>query len=416
MQKLKIEKLVFGGKALAREQGKVYFVEGALPGESVDVTITKEGKSFAEAKVVKVLKPSKFRVEPREDHYRSCSPWQILDFSEENKIKCQIVFETFQRFAKIDLPELQIETDAKEYNYRNKIEFNFIVDEEKLSYAIFAPGTNDLTKVYSCALASLEINKAADLFLDVLNKTKIPKNIFKKIIFRGNSEGQVLVAVFVREKTGLEKFKLPKCVSGVIFYQDDEFETKKIFNVGVNALTEDLNNTILKFGVNSFFQINVPIFQKVLNDIAEFLTTKDVVVDFYSGVGAIALSLADKFKSAELVEINSEAVDFARENIEKNSLDNCKMEKSTAESAKNKIDGKKVLIVDPPRQGLDKEIVDKILKELPPKIIYLSCDQSTQARDFNLLKEKYEIKFAKLYNFFPHTPHIESLLVLQKLN
>jgi len=414
MIKLKIEKLVFGGKALARQDGKVYFVNGALPGESVEVEITKDGKNFADARTVKILKPSKFRVEPKEDHYRSCSPWQILDFAEENKIKKQIVVETFQRFAKIDLPDFLIVSDDRDYHYRNKIEFNFITENNQLEYGIFESGSNDLQIIDGCELASVEINKSAESFLIFLNKTSIPKNIFKKIIFRSNSEGQVLAAVFVKEKTGLEKFKLPSCLSGVVFYQDDGIETKKIFNVGLNALTEDINNTILKFGVNSFFQINTPIFQNALNDIAEFLTTKDVVLDFYSGVGAVALSLADKFKSAQLVEINAEAVEFARENIDKNSLNNCQMEKSSAEVAKKFIDNKKVLLVDPPRIGLDKELIVKILKELPPKIIYLSCDQATQARDFNLLKEHYEISFFRAYNFFPHTPHVESLLVLSK--
>ncbi len=411
---LKIEKLVYGGKALARQDGKVYFVEGALPGEIVEVEIVKENKGFAEAKVLKLIESSTFRLEPREHHYESCSPWQILNFAKENEIKKEIIRETFQRFAKIELPEFTIVYDERDFNYRNKIEFSFLLIGEKLQYAVFKPNSNDLVPIHGCELADFHINRCAKQFLDFLDRLLVEKSIFKKVIFRTNLAGDILALLTVKSVKGLENIIMPDFLHGWQIFEDNGFNSEKVFSFGSEVLVEKIENTELVYGGGAFFQINVPVFFQAVKDIGDYLRPIDEVLDFYSGVGAISLPIAEKFKKAELIELNEEAVNFAKINIAKNKIKNCSVKKVSAESAIKLIDSKKVLLVDPPRQGLDEKITKEILKKVPPKIIYLSCDQATQARDFNLLKNFYEIKFFKLYNFFPHTPHVESLLVLYR--
>jgi 23S rRNA (uracil1939-C5)-methyltransferase len=178
-------------------------------------------------------------------------------------------------------------------------------------------------------------------------------------------------------------------------------------------LEEELFGTKLRYGLFSFFQVNVPIFKDALEDIGNFVDDTDLV-DYYSGVGSIGLALHDKCQKLTLVESNPEAVEYATENIKINKLKNCEAICKPAELIIDLITSDKTLIFDPPRAGLDKRIVEKVLAELPKKIIYLSCDLSTHARDIGLLKEKYNIKFLKLYNFFPRTAHIEGLCVLEK--
>ncbi|MFZ2189463.1 MAG: methyltransferase, partial [Candidatus Magasanikiibacteriota bacterium] len=148
-------------------------------------------------------------------------------------------------------------------------------------------------------------------------------------------------------------------------------------------------------------------------DIGKFLDKAKSVVDFYSGVGAIALPLHDKYKSAVLVESNEEAVEYAKENIILNKINNCEAQLSPAEKIVDLITKDKIIIFDPPRAGLHEDVVKQVLATLPERIIYLSCNLSTQARDIKLLSEKYQVKFLKLYNFFPRTPHVEGLCVLE---
>jgi 23S rRNA (uracil1939-C5)-methyltransferase len=158
----------------------------------------------------------------------------------------------------------------------------------------------------------------------------------------------------------------------------------------------------------------LPIFRQALRDIYSFLTNNEKIVDFYSGVGLISLPIAAKNKKITLVDVNREAIEFARENIKINNLTNCEAVCSSAESVVDFITSDKTIIFDPPRAGLDKIIIERIIEMLPEKIIYLSCDPATQARDLGKLKDFYNIKFFKLYNFFPRTPHIESLIILFK--
>ncbi|MEK7083688.1 MAG: RsmD family RNA methyltransferase, partial [Patescibacteria group bacterium] len=164
----------------------------------------------------------------------------------------------------------------------------------------------------------------------------------------------------------------------------------------------------------SFFQINVPMFEQALADISTFTTDADILLDYYAGVGSIGLPLARTAKSCMLVEQNEDAARFAEKNIAENNISNTTAFCSVAERMTDYITGDATLIVDPPRAGLHEKLIQRILSEKPQKIIYLSCNLATHARDIGLLREAYTITSLKLYNFFPRTPHIEALCVLER--
>ncbi len=415
---IKIEKLVAGGQGLARHDGCVYFVWDALPGEEVEVEVIKKKKNYAEAVVTKVISASPERIESREAHYLNCSPWQILSWPEELKWKKIIATENFLRLAKIELPaDLQIVADKKnQYHYRNKIEFNFIYCRSELHLALFERKTNELRLVEECCLADEKLNDAAKNILAWLN-TRVDAKNFQKLVVRGDSGGRILAGLYARNK--ISDFICPlldKTLVGVSFFQwsgDDNWRLER--QLGENYLAETINNIELRYGIESFFQINTLIFKIAIDDMAGFIDSNDSVLDFYSGVGSISLMLAKKFKTGQLIESNDEAAGFAEQNIELNKIKNCRAKRVRAEEAADLISAENVVLLDPPRAGLEKILTAEIIKKQPKRLIYLSCDIATQARDIAQLKDFYNLEFIKLYNFFPRTPHIESLVILDKI-
>ena len=419
MVMLKIEKLVFGGQGMGRlKDGRVCFVWNALPGEEVEVDIIKDKKDFCEGIARKIITTSPFRIEPKDKHFLACSPWQILSPEQEDKWKVEMSKENYKKFANLDW-DLSMETDGVMYGYRNKMEFNFVENNGKISLAFFAREQKNKQAIDSCALASDSIGMVANMVLEWVNKNKIPVKYLRSLVLRSDLSGKVIGALFVTTKM---KFEFPigldkNLVGFKVYYCHYKSKlavpTKQLYSIGSDHLMIELNNVQLKFGALSFFQINTPVFEMALSDIKQFLDKSKDVVDYYSGVGAIGLSLREYFKSAILVESNGGAVQYAKDNIVLNNITNCEARLSSTEKMLDLISSDKVIIFDPPRAGLDKSVVEKVLEVGPERIIYMSCNPSTQARDIKLLSNKYNVKFLKLYNFFPRTPHVEALCVLE---
>jgi len=418
---LTIEKLVFGGQGLARHDGKVYFVWNALPGEEVEVEIVKESKNFSEAVATKIIKKSPHRLVPTEDHFLSCSAWQIMDFESENEWKKITAKEVYQKFSGLTLDDsLEIVSDEKsQINYRNKMEYHFIESDGEIKFAFFERGGAFLVPLEgSCFLANKEIEKAGKFILAWLNGIKAPVKALKTLILRFDGE-KVLAGLVIREKIKFASMpEIGDDLAGLhIFFADPQKPSNWLPNklkfVGKEFLTAKINNRNLNYGLLSFFQVNENIFYQALEDISNFVDEDSQIVDFYSGVGTIGLGINKKIKSGVLVEVNPEAVKFAKENITKNKIKNFKAVCAQAEKALEYITKDKTIIFDPVRAGLHPNIIKKVLEEKPGKIIYLSCDPATQARDLKQLSAIYSVKFFKLYNFFPRTPHIEALVVLE---
>lgn len=420
MSRVKIDKLVFGGQGLGRLDNKVYFAWNALPGEEIEFESLRLGKKFNTGIATKIYTPSPHRVSPCEDHFLICSPLQILDWDEENKLKVEMAKENYYKLAGLKLDNLDIVFGEDPYHYRNKMEYSFVWDNDKISLAFFERGTQKHTPISGCELASKEINIVAEKILVWLNQVKPPIEALKSVILRSNGKGQVIAALFVRNKDKFANYpELDETLKGFYIYYSNPFSpasipTEIVYKSGAGFLVADLNGFKLKFGLLSFFQINIPIFSKVLEDIGKMLGDSEEVVDFYGGVGAISIPLARQCKRSVVVDNNSEAIEYAKENISLNKLKNYSAELKSSEKLFSLIDGNKTLIFDPPREGLHPRLVDKVLECPPKRIFYLSCDLATQARDLKILTEKYKIVFNRLYNFFPRTPHIEELVVLER--
>jgi 23S rRNA (uracil1939-C5)-methyltransferase len=414
-----IDKLVFGGQALGNmSDGRKVFVWNALPGEEVEINVLKKKKNMMEAIATKIIKPSPNRIPATEAHFLSCSPWQILSAEAENIEKINVAKEVFQKIGGFELPaDIEIAGDNNLYQYRNKIEYSFWEEDGKVFPAFYDRGAHYRHPIDLCNLASKEINTTAQLILDWINQSDWPLRAFKTMIVRSNLKGETVAAIFIKDRVNLTSpLQLQDKFIGLqVYYSDPRCPASRpdelLYSKGQDYLIENIKGVDLKYGLLSFFQVNIPIFTQALDDIEKQIPANLNLIDLYSGVGSISLPLK---RPTTLVEINDEAVDYANDNIELNSLTDCQAILKPAENATEVITNDKLLIVDPPRAGMHDDVVDKILEAQPPQIIYLSCDLATQARDIAKLLPTYKVKFAKLYNFFPRTPHIESLIILTK--
>ncbi len=416
--RLKIEKIVFGGQGLARTDQGVVFVWGGLPGEEVGVEITTEKKNFREGIVTKIYQKAPERIDPPEAHYLSCGPWQIMTPEAEDYWKLEATREMFLKLKV--LPEnidLKLISDQRNFfHYRNKIEYNFCLNgKSEVSYAFFKRNSHDLVAIDKCDLASNAIDKAAEKVLLWIKQFAVPLEVLDKIIFRSNSKGEVVAALFVRKKIDL--IGTPAWDENLVSFQIFVNTIKgpeRFFSQGKKTLVEKFSHLTLRFDGLSFFQVNWPIFSQVLADIYHAVPADSLVVDYYAGVGVIGLTLADKAQKVLLVESDANAINLARQNIQDNNLSNCKVEKGDASTLLDYITKSRTVIFDPPRAGLTDSVIKRVLDQKPKQIIYLSCEPSTQARDCLKLKGVYQTKLVRLYNFFPRTPHVESLWILER--
>ena len=378
-----VEKFIPGGFSLAtRDDGKKAFFWNALPGEIVtDFEIVKNKSSYFEAIATKIENPSPYRIEPKDECFLSTSPWQILDYSYELEQKSLLVQEIFREHdITIDAPE--VITDGKDYEYRNKMEYALYYDhsDEKIHLAFHARGSHRKVPIFKSSLERPEIFKRALEIIDDLNTRHEEARKYQSLLLRCNQAGEVSGGLFENGKP--------------------------------HPVFDNLEDKILgheySYSPNGFFQINLPVYEMALKEIRQHIDT-DEVLDLYSGVGTIGLSVA-RDRKLTLVEVDKSAYKELVNNSRNQNNIITILEKS--ENTLNYINNTKTIILDPPRAGIDRKLTERLLEVAPPKIIYLSCNPATQARDVKILLEKYHIDKVKTFNFFPHTPHIENLVVL----
>lgn len=424
---VKFNKITPGGQALGElESGKKIFAWGVLPGEIAEVQITKSKKSFAEGFATEILEKSPNRIEPRDpESFLSTNPWQIFDFDFEQKTKQELIAESFRQ-EKIALNQEEIYSDGEIFEYRNKVEFSFWFekfensDDGELNLAFFKRGGKGKIPVNSTSLAKPEINQAGQKVLEILRARKTASRDLKTLLIRANKNGEIAAQLYVKEedfvpfspqeiaKLDFKCFEIifsnPKSPASVI--------TKILQTSGEKNLTDSVLGVNFNYATESFFQINLPVYEKALLDMKRFIDSEKPTIDLYSGVGSIGLTIGEN--NLTMIEINESAVAEMRANIVKLGRKNsAKAILAPSEKALDFIESGANLIVDPPRAGMDKKVCTKILEAEPEKIIYLSCNPTTQARDAAILSEKYDIIYSRGYNFFPRTPHIENLIVLE---
>ena len=423
--KIHIEKLVFGGQGLGRlEDGRVAFVWNALPGEDIEIVESRKKNGVIHAVADEVLSASPDRIEPKEEAYLSTSPWQMMTSAAEAREKVAVAKEAYKKLGDIDVPELDIVDDPERaFGYRNKMEFSFYTLDKNapIELCFFRRGTRGKIPVEGSLLAEPVINDVAQRVVAWLNQNGVNRIHLESLIIRSNGKGEAIAALFVKKPLEIEAY--PACDDKLkgfhVFFSNPKspasVPTELLHTDGATDLVATVGGTELQFGLLSFFQVNLPIFEQALDHIKRFVDPDLPLVDFYSGVGSIGLPLSKHVKSVAFVESNEEAVTFARENAARNAIANVQVSLSKAEDAVEFIAADQTLVVDPPRAGLHKDVVAAILERKPKRVIYLSCNISTQARDVSLLLEQYGITDAKLFNFFPRTPHMEGLIVLDRM-
>ncbi len=433
---LTLDKIVGGGQALGTlEDGRKMFVWGGLPGETVEVQMTKKKSSYAEGTVTNVVAASAQRVAPKDpDSYLSTSPWQIMAFEAERHYKAALIEEAFE-LHDIVLPEpIEVYTDGQQYQYRNKVEFSWYSDTiagvDTLDLAFFRRGSKGKITLDSCALLPDPIMQLARTIRDHLQDTHVSARQLKTLLIRCDQRGNCAWQLYVKDKdfdiTQLALESLGQ--GGEIIYSNPKSPasviTKRLATFGDIVLSDTVLDVPFRYATEGFFQINLPVYEQALKDMRRWVGTTgepastplsegDVpaVVDLYSGVGSIGLTIGGP--GVTLVELNEHAVREMRQNISELGIDATAV-LAASENALEYITSDKVIIVDPPRAGLHQNVITRLLEEVPSRIIYLSCNPVTQARDVALLAEKYGIRSHRGYNFFPRTPHIEHLVILDR--
>ena len=419
---LKLDKIVGGGQTLGTlDDGRKAFVWGGLPGESVTVTVTKKKSKFVEGIATDIHEPSKARVEPRDpDSYLSTSPWQIMDFSSEQHFKAALIEEAFELHSIVLPNAIEVYTDNEQYGYRNKVEFSWWGDTidgvETLDIAFFRRGTQGKIPVEGTSLAPASLNELAVSIRDILRAKQVEARSLKTLLIRSDQNGSCVFQLYVKDKSiqplTEEDFLATGAQGGEVIYSDPKSPasviTKRLVSFGEIRLTDTVLDIPFTYVCEGFFQGNIPVYEQALRDMKEWTQDKPVV-DMYSGVGSIGFTIGGD--RLTLVEINKSAVDEMKRNRYELGKKATIIEAS-AEDSLDYIDGESTIILDPQRAGLHTRVIERLLEQKPERIIYLSCNPVTQARDIGLLGETYGVRAHRGYNFFPRTPHIEHLVIL----
>lgn len=425
-----MEKIVGGGQAIGTlDDGRKAFVWGGLPKELVTIRVTKKKSHFVEGVVTEIIEKSPERITPRDENsYLSTSPWQIMPMSSEQSHKASLIKEAFL-LHNITLPEkIEIFSDGVEFNYRNKVEFSWFGDttenstKETLDLAFFKRGGKGKVIVDGTSLAHPSINKLAIEIRDLLREKPIVARQLKTLLIRSDQQGNAVWQLYVKDKIenliSDDEAKLLSAAGGEIIYSDPKSPasriTERLNKFGDTTLSDTILGVAFNYACEGFFQVNIPVYEKALSDMKAWINCNEklLTLDLYSGVGTIGLTIGGD--DVTLVEINEHAVAEMQRNITKLNRPNAKAILAPSEKSLEYITDEQIVIVDPPRAGLHADVTNRLLETAPPRIIYLSCNPVTQARDVSLLQEKYEIVHHQGYNFFPRTPHIEHLVVLDK--
>ena len=458
VENVNITGLADRGKSVGRDaSGQVYFVDGAVPGDTVDVLVLrkKKGLPFGVVKEIKELSPH--RDKPFCQHFGICGgcKWQNLQYKEQVNQKQTIVNDAIRRIAKIeDYEILPILASDKTQFYRNKLEFTFstkrwLTEEEVQSGKTFAnrsalgfhrPGAFDkIVDIEHCSLLSEESNAFLSFvrqfaidnefeFFDIREQKGFLRNLLIRKTIK--DEYMVLFSFFRRDQENIDLLlrvfeqRFPDVTTIMYVINDKKNDTIYDLNIetyrGPGYIHEYLGDLKFRIGPKSFFQTNTEQAKNLYDIVVDFagLTGNENVYDLYTGLGSIALYVAGSCKKVVGVEEIEAAVRDAEINTKLNNIENAKFYCGDVKDVVNESfiedHGKPDLVIcDPPRAGMHKDLLATLLELEAPKIVYVSCNPATQARDLLTLSEKYVLIKSKAVDMFPHTNHIENVVLLK---
>ena len=447
------------GKALVRINDIVCFVPNCVPGDIVDLQITKKKHSFMEAKVLRLIQPSPVRYEAQCKHFGVCGgcKWQILPYEEQLRYKQQQIVDNLTRIGKIELPEISPILGSKHiYEYRNKLEFT-CSDRKWFPWEVIE-AAGGLDKIDSSYGLGFHIPNAFDKVLDIEEchlmpdiNNKIRNSVrayarehrltfynehthegqLRTLILRNNHKGELMLIVSFGQKVNeacmglLENLHrdFPEIIS-LLYVENLKFndtigdlEVKTYF--GQDHIIEEMEDLQFKVGPKSFYQTNTEQAYELYKVAREFaqLTGNELVYDLYTGTGTIANFVSRQARQVIGIEYVPEAIEDAKINSKINKIENTfffagDMKDILSNAFVAKYGKPDVIITDPPRAGMHEDVVNVILNAEPKRIVYVSCNPATQARDLALLDAKYKVTRVQPVDMFPHTQHVENVVQL----
>ena len=461
MRDIEITGYAAEGKALARVDDIVVFVPYAVPGDVVDLQVRRKKHSFMEAEIVSINKPSPLRTEPFCQHFGVCGgcKWQHVPYEEQLRMKQQQVFDQLTRIGKVELPEFRpILGSVKTREYRNKLDYGCAnkrwltsaeLKDESLEKNVPAIGFH-ITGAFDKILPIEKCHLMDDLHNEIRNEIRdyaIKQGIsffdlrqqtglLRDVIIRNSNTGEWLVIIqFHYDETGGEKEakdllqhvadKFPQITS--LMYLDnqkcnDTIGDQEILTFkGKDHIFETMEDLKFKVGPKSFYQTNTEQayhLYSVVRELAE-LTGKELVYDLYTGTGTIANFVARQARQVIGIEYVPEAIEDAKVNSEINGIQNTlfyagDMKDILDDDFIAKHGRPDIIITDPPRAGMHPDVVKTILRAAPERIVYVSCNPATQARDLQVLDNQYKVMVVQPVDMFPHTPHVENVVLLTK--
>ncbi|MCC6288033.1 MAG: 23S rRNA (uracil(1939)-C(5))-methyltransferase RlmD [Chitinophagaceae bacterium] len=461
LQQVTVEDYAAEGRSLARVDGKVIFIEGAVPGDIVDIRLSKSKKDWAEGKAIHFQSYSPDRVDPFCEHFGTCGgcKWQMLPYAKQLQYKQNEAVQNLKRLGRIALPEISpiLGCDSN-VRYRNKLEFTFsnkryktweelrAIDasgekkEENPALGFHVPRLFDkVIDIHTCHLMNEPTNLIKNTirtfaiergypFYDIRNHTGWLRTLVIRVCTTGEVMVNICLAYEDKEEQKILFDHLLKTVPSIttLLYtinpkkNDSIYDLEPVAYYGNGFINEQLENYIFKIGPKSFFQTNSrqgERLYKVTRDFAE-LTGSEVVYDLYCGTGSIGIFVSAQAKKIIGVEVIAEAIEDAKENARLNKVHHAEFFAGDVidicDDAFFAVHGKPdVLITDPPRAGMHEKLVQKLIEIKAPKIVYVSCNTATQARDLQLLDNYYEVTRVQPVDMFPHTHHIENVAQLR---
>lgn len=448
------------GKTIGKApDGRVIFMTNTVPGDIVDIQTTKKRKSYFEGKATHFHSLSNKRVSPECQHFGTCGgcKWQHMGYEHQLFYKQKEVANNLKRIGHLELPEVSpILGSEKQYFYRNKMEFSFsdsrwlsleelqsdIIFEDKNALGFHIPGMWDkILDIEKCHLQADPSNRIRLETKDFATKNGItffnPRNQFgmlRTLMIRTSSIGEIMVLVQFYEndttKRDLLMAHLAKTfpeITALLYVvnakqNDTIYDQEVICHSGRDHIFEEMEGLKFKINAKSFYQTNSEQayeLYKITRDFAG-LTGKELVYDLYTGTGTIAQFVAKKAKKVVGIESVPEAIIDAKANAENNNIENVdffvgdmKNVFNEAFIAENGVPD--IIITDPPRDGMHKDVVQQILNIAPKKVVYVSCNSATQARDLALMKEVYKVVKVQPVDMFPQTHHVENIVLLEKI-
>jgi 23S rRNA (uracil1939-C5)-methyltransferase len=433
---LTVDSLAHGGNGVARRDGYVVFVAGAVPGDRVRAVVGKAKKAYAEARAVEIVEPSPDRIAPRADH--PGAPWQVLPYERQLEVKAEHVREALERIGHLEGFELDpIVPAVEEWRYRNKVEFSFGAGPDgELVCGFHAPGRWDqILPLDDCLLVSERVDAIRQQILEYAVGHQLTawdrreqRGFLRNLVIReGRRTGELQVRL-VTSPGSLDTDALVDAVpcDGLFWTQQEQLgETATggdtVLLSGIPQLREQLGGLEFLISPEAFFQTNTEMAERLYSVAAEFaqLRGHERVFDLYCGIGTIALTLAARAREVVGVEIVEPAVADAIENARINDVTNARFFAGDIRLAMRDLVEQAgrpdVAVVDPPRAGLSQKVVRRIVESRPSRIVYVSCNPTTLAPNAaQMVEAGYRLVKVRPVDMFPQTPHIESVALLER--